>query len=54
MPLAGRMVPEFQRKDLREVLLRSYRIVYLVGADAIEVVTVFEGHRRFPERALRR
>ena len=48
-PNAGRVVPEHSRLELREVLLRSYRIVYRVCDDAIEVLTVFEGHRLFPE-----
>jgi len=30
------------------VIYGNYRIVYLVGQDAIEVLTVFEGHRLFP------
>jgi addiction module RelE/StbE family toxin len=44
-PLAGRQVPELDRPDLREVVLRGYRIVYRVADDAIEVLTVFESHR---------
>ena len=44
-PLAGRLVPEVGRADLREVLLRSYRLVYRVTAARVEIVTVFEGHR---------
>ncbi|NOY92972.1 MAG: type II toxin-antitoxin system RelE/ParE family toxin [Deltaproteobacteria bacterium] len=51
-PQAGRMVPEHSRPDIREVLLHSYRIVYVVGADAIQVVAVFEGHRLFPRRVV--
>jgi plasmid stabilization system protein ParE len=47
-PKAGRRVPEVDRDDIREVLLRSYRIVYRVVRDGIEVLTVFEGHRLFP------
>ena len=47
-PLAGRVVPEFQRDDIREVFLKTYRIVYLVGDDAVDVLTVFEGHRLVP------
>lgn len=39
------MVPELNREDIREVLLRSYRIVYRVRPDGIVVLTVFEGHR---------
>ncbi len=45
MPRAGRVVPEFGRPDVREVLLRGYRIVYLVGKRDITILTVFEGHR---------
>jgi toxin ParE1/3/4 len=43
--LAGRVVPEFDRADMREVFLRSYRIVYRVLDDELHVLTVFEGHR---------
>jgi toxin ParE1/3/4 len=44
-PYAGRRVPEFDRDDIREVFLGSYRIVYRIDPDLIEIVTVFEGHR---------
>lgn len=43
--LVGRIVPEFNQKDLREVFLGNYRIVYRVYADGILVLTVFEGHQ---------
>lgn len=49
VPGTGRIVPEFRREDLREVLLRSYRIVYQVQAASILVLAVFEGHREFPD-----
>ncbi len=53
MPLAGRAVPEFaERKDIREVLRRSHRIVYQVMSDSIIVLTIFESHRLFPEDAI--
>lgn len=44
-PRAGRQVPELARDDIREVIEGSYRIVYRVLPRAIEVLTVFEGHR---------
>lgn len=47
-PKAGRQVPEFEREDIREVLLKSYRIVYQVQTKHIEILTVFEGHRLLP------
>jgi toxin ParE1/3/4 len=51
-PKAGRRVPEVERDDIREVLLRSYRIVYRVVREGIEVLTVFEGHRLLPGGAV--
>lgn len=51
-PGSGRIVPELDRPDIREVILRGYRLVYRIGDGAIEVLTVFESHRRL-ESALR-
>ena len=48
-PLAGRVVPELGRDDVREVFLQSYRIVYSVGEETVDVLTVFEGHRLLPK-----
>ncbi len=48
-PLAGRVVPEVGEEDVREVFLRSYRIVYRVLEEELHVLTVFEGHRLSPE-----
>lgn len=47
-PLAGRRVPELARDDVREVSLRSYRLVYRLTQERVEMLTVFEGHRLFP------
>lgn len=44
-PSYGRVVPEVDRPDIREVILDNYRIVYLVGATRITILTVFESHR---------
>jgi len=48
-PDSGRMVPERQRPDLREVVSGKYRIVYRRKPDLVEIVTVFRGSREFPE-----
>jgi plasmid stabilization system protein ParE len=47
-PLTGRIVPELGRVDVREVILKTYRIVYLVRSSEVIVLTVFESHRRLP------
>ncbi|MCU0286732.1 MAG: type II toxin-antitoxin system RelE/ParE family toxin [Acidobacteria bacterium] len=47
MPFYGRVVPEFERDELREVIYRNYRIVYrLVGDDNnVEVLAVIHSAR---------
>ena len=45
-PKIGRMVPEFSDPDLRELILKGYRLVYRIGSNQIEIVTVFESHRQ--------
>jgi len=44
-PLIGRVVPEFNRQDLREVIFRGYRIVYLVQNDEVLILRVVHGAR---------
>lgn len=44
-PKSGRVVPEFERDDIREILVRNYRIVYLIRKNSVEILTVFEGHK---------
>jgi len=48
-PESGRMVPEFGRPNLRELILRPYRLVYRLQGDVVEVVTVFHAARMFPD-----
>ena len=47
-PEMGRMVPELPGSDMRELIEGRYRIVYRARGKRIEIITVFEGHRRFP------
>ena len=47
-PGGGRVVPELGLAYVREVFLRTYRIVYQVVDDHIVVLTVVEGHRQMP------
>ena len=48
-PEIGRVVPELNRRVVREVLWRSYRIVYqyLSTKDEVRVLTVFRAERLF-------
>ena len=47
-PYAGRIVPEFEREDIREFVEGNYRIVYRVLRRHIHILTVFEAHRQLP------
>jgi addiction module RelE/StbE family toxin len=47
-PESGRIVPELQMGDVREVIQRPFRIVYRVRPGEIEIATVFRSSRTFP------
>lgn len=44
-PHIGRMVPEFNRPDLGELVFRGYRIVYLLNDDTVVILRVVHGSR---------
>lgn len=50
-PALGRTVPEFDDPALREIILRSYRVVYLLnrGTQTIHIVRFWHGARGTPE-----
>lgn len=47
-PESGRMVPERNEPDIREVIADPYRVVYRFRGGAVEIVTVFRASRSFP------
>ncbi len=47
-PESGRRIPELPASELQEVIEGNYRLVYRVGRERIEIVTVFEGHMLLP------
>ena len=50
-PKSGRVVPEIHDPGIREVILGSYRLVYRLKDDQIELLTLFHGARLLkPER----
>lgn len=48
----GRIVPEFNQENLRELLIENYRLVYRVKSASVEIITVFEGHRQLKAKNL--
>jgi plasmid stabilization system protein ParE len=49
-PERGRMVPEFRQPELREIIFRSYRIIYRMNHTdhSLEIVRFWHGARGFP------
>jgi toxin ParE1/3/4 len=49
-PEIGRVVPEFRQADLREIICRSYRIIYRLRREnkRIQIVRFWHGARGFP------
>ena len=46
-PHSGRVVPELRRREIREVIHGSYRIIYRVGEEDVFILTVRHGAQRF-------
>ena len=44
-PLSGRTVPEYHASQVREVIEGSYRIIYHIKPDQIDVIAVIHGSR---------
>ena len=44
-PEIGRKVPEKENKNIREIIFSSYRIIYTISSDRIEVVSIVHQRR---------
>ena len=48
-PYSGRKVPEYEAEDIRELIEKPYRIIYLIKPDQIDVVAVIHGAQLIPD-----
>jgi toxin ParE1/3/4 len=46
-PEMGRMVPELQEKNIREVIIYSYRLLYEIKPKKIEILAIIHCKRNF-------
>lgn len=46
-PMAGRVVPEINRGQIREIVEGPYRIIYFIRPDRIDVLAVIHGSQNF-------
>ncbi|MEO6050352.1 MAG: type II toxin-antitoxin system RelE/ParE family toxin [Pyrinomonadaceae bacterium] len=44
-PMLGRVVPEYQNPQIRELLMGNYRIIYRLKEDFVEILTTYQGAR---------
>lgn len=44
-PRLGRMVPEYEDEAVRELIVASYRVIYLVDGDLVAIAAVIHGGR---------
>ena len=47
-PASGSLVPEYNRNDIREVFVHSYRIVHQLLGDEVRILTVCHGANPLP------
>ncbi len=45
-PFSGRAVPEYDLPEVRQVIESSYRIIYLIAPEQVEVLAVIHTSRR--------
>ena len=50
-PESGRIVPEYEQPDVREVIEGAYRVIYRVLPDQLDVLAVVHSARELPPSA---
>lgn len=50
-PNSGRIVPDYDRDDVRELIEGSYRLIYRIKADHVDVLTVMHCAQLLPTDA---
>lgn len=48
-PHSGRIVPEYEVKMLRELIVFPYRLIYHLRPERIDVIAVFHGAQQLPD-----
>jgi toxin ParE1/3/4 len=52
LPLLGRAVPEMEDKNIRELSLYSYRIIYQIKNDHVYILTIVHKRRNLHNRQI--
>ena len=51
-PSSGRVVPEYEQEDIRELIESPYRIIYRVGEEQVDVVSVLHSRQQLPPQSM--
>ncbi|MEW6102492.1 MAG: type II toxin-antitoxin system RelE/ParE family toxin [bacterium] len=47
-PKMGRIVPEYNKPNIRELIYQNYRIVYRIGKNIIYILLIIHGSKELP------
>ena len=47
VPEIGRIVPEISDQNIRELIVYSYRLIYVISEAGIEILAIIHGRRDF-------
>lgn len=50
-PESGRIVPEFNRSEIREIIHGNYRLVYEIKTDRIDILTIWHTSQMPPRES---
>ena len=53
-PQSGRIVPELDYEEIREIIHGNYRIIYQISSENIEILTVRHGRQLLSETDLKK
>jgi toxin ParE1/3/4 len=53
-PKIGRIVPEFENEEFREIIYKNYRIIYQIKENVIEILAIFHSSKNLNRKSLRR
>jgi addiction module RelE/StbE family toxin len=48
-PRSGRILPNYDDENLRELIAHPYRLVYRIKPDRIDIIAVFHGAQQLPD-----
>ncbi|HST24338.1 MAG TPA: type II toxin-antitoxin system RelE/ParE family toxin [Blastocatellia bacterium] len=52
-PESGRVVPEVNRPNIRELVFKNYRVIYRVERKQVSILTVRHGKQRLPLKEIK-